>query len=491
MPQPLSVNRLIRTSVTLSPLAAQRRGFGTLLILGDSGVVDPVERARAYTSADSVAADFGSSAPEYLAAQLYFGQTPKPQQVMIGPWLRTASRAQIRGGVLTTAEQRMDTFTPITAGSLQITIDGTNKTLSGLNFSAQTNLNGVAAVITTALASGVVVWNGSQFVVRSNTTGATSTLGYASPTGTGTDISTKLKLTSGLASAPVNGRVAETPIDAANAAMTGSNAWFGLTFAASSMPTDDQLVSVAQAIEAASVERMFGVTITNALVLDGTQFGDLGARLAALSLSHTVSQYSGNPYAVASFFGRMFSVNFAANRSTITGMYKTEPGVAPELLTEAQAQALKAKRVNVYVSYQNGTSILQYAVTASGAYFDEIHGLAWFKDALQNRLFNILYQSQTKVPQTDDGQNQLKAGAALACEDAITNGLAAPGQWNADGFGQLARGDFLRSGYYIYSPPMAAQSQADREARIAQPIQIALKLAGAIHEIDALVSVNR
>ena len=34
-------------------------------------------------------------------------------------------------------------------------------------------------------------------------------------------------------------------------------------------------------------------------------------------------------------------------------MYKQEPGVLAELLSETQAQALKAKRCNVFVRYQN------------------------------------------------------------------------------------------------------------------------------------------
>ena len=80
---------------------------------------------------------------------------------------------------------------------------------------------------------------------------------------------------------------------------------------------------------------------------------------------------------------------------------------------------------------------------------------------------------------------------AAVCQEAVNNGLVAEGQWNADGFGQLERGDFLPEGFYIYSPPMATQDQSTREQRIAPPIQIALKLAGAIHEIDAIVDVNR
>jgi hypothetical protein len=172
-------------------------------------------------------------------------------------------------------------------------------------------------------------------------------------------------------------------------------------------------------------------------------------------------------------------------------MYKQLPGVLPEVLTETQATTLKDKRCNVYAEYQNDTAIVQYGTMAGDAYFDEIHGLDWFKDAVQNACYNLLYQSKTKIPQTDAGVNQLVNACASVCEEAVNNGLVAAGVWNADGFGQLERGDYLKTGYYIYAQPIALQSQADREERKAPPIQIAIKLAGAIHTVDLIIDVNR
>lgn len=492
MAQGLNVGRLVRVSVNLAPLAAARRGFGTLLIAGDSNVIDGSERMRTYTDLESVAGDFGTSAPEYLAAALYFGQSPRPNQLMIGRWLRTATAALLKGGVLTAAEQAMANWTSITNGSFTITVDGgTAQSVTGLDFSGETNLNGVASEINTVLTGATVSWDGSRFIVTSATTGTSSELSYASAAATGTDISGLLKLTSSSALAPIDGFAAETPVEAATEFANVSGQWYGLTFAASTMPTNDELVAVGQFIEGASISRIFGVTETDTRVLDATYTTDLASRFKDLAYKRTCVQFSANKYAVASLMGRAFSVNFSANRSTITLMYKQEPGVVAATLTETQAQTLKAKRCNVFVNYQNDTAIIQYGVMSGQAYFDEIHGLDWFADALQTALYNLLYQSKTKIPQTDAGQNQLVNGAAGVCQEAINNGLVAPGQWNADGFGQIERGDFLEEGFYIYTPPMAAQDQSIREQRIAPPIQIALKLAGAIHEIDAIVDVNR
>ena len=491
MPQGLNIGRLVRATVNLAPLAAARRGFGTLLIAGDSNVINGVDRIRIYVDLESVAEDFGTSAPEYLSASLYFGQSPRPQQLMIGRWLRTATAGLIQGGILTTAEQAMANWTSITTGSFKIDIDGVTKTLSALDFSAQTNLNGVATIINAALTGGTIAWDGSRFTVTSSTTGVLSIVGYASATGSGADISAMLKLTSAAALVPVPGFAAETPVSCVTELANISGMWYGLTFAASTMPTDDQIVAVAAFVEGASISRILGVTEIDTRVLDSAWTTDMASRLKALSYRRSFVAFSANKYAVASMFGRAFSVNFSANRSTITLMYKQEPGIVAELLTETQAQTLKAKRCNVFVQYQNDTAIIQYGVMSGQAYFDEIHGLDWFVDALQTALYNLLYQSKTKIPQTDAGQNQLVNTASNVCAEAINNGLVAPGQWNADGFGQLERGQFLTEGFYIYTQPMALQDQSIREQRIAPPIQIALKLAGAIHEIDAIIDINR
>jgi hypothetical protein len=145
----------------------------------------------------------------------------------------------------------------------------------------------------------------------------------------------------------------------------------------------------------------------------------------------------------------------------------------------------------VFVQYSNDTAIYQYGTMANGDYFDEIHGLDWLADAIQTEEYNLLYTSTTKIPQTDAGGTQIMGVGNAVCEEGVNNGLIAPGQWNSDGFGTLERGDFLQSGYYIYMPLMAEQAQSTREQRIAPPFQVAVKLAGAVHEIDGIINVNR
>ena len=144
MANALSVSRLVSVQTIFSPVAAGRRGFGTLLILGDSAVIGSAERVRTYTTLDAVAADFGVSAPEYYGASLYFGQSPRPAQLMIGRWFASAAPAQLVGGVVPASEQTLADWTALTSAELDIEIDGTTVNLTSLDFSAVTNLNGVA-----------------------------------------------------------------------------------------------------------------------------------------------------------------------------------------------------------------------------------------------------------------------------------------------------------------------------------------------------------
>ncbi len=172
-------------------------------------------------------------------------------------------------------------------------------------------------------------------------------------------------------------------------------------------------------------------------------------------------------------------------------MFKQEPGVVGEDLDQNQALTLKNKRCNVFVDYVNDTTLIQYGVMSGEAYFDEIHGTDWLQNAIQTACFNVLYLTTTKIPQTDAGVNQLTNAIDGVCGQAVNNGLVAPGTWNGPSFGQIKTGDFLKNGYYIYAAPIALQSQSDRDARKAPPIQVAIKLAGAIQEVDVLVDVNR
>lgn len=605
----LSVSGIVSVNVSLSPIAAAVRNFGALLIAGSSNIIDVVQRIRSYATLAAVAADFGTTAPEYLAAVLFFSQSPTPSLLYVGRWASDDTSGLLNGGPVPAAQRLVSYWTPITDGSLRITIDGTVRNLTGLNFSAVTSMTGVASVLNTALSSwGACVWNsvynrleitslstgaataaasgsvtlttntadldtltiagtaitfiaagpavGNQVVIGVSATATTtallaflqasvdvnlvkcdytalsataitvtaategwagnaltlaktgthltlsgatlaggdgpSTVSYGTTTGSGTDVSAPACLTSATgAQAPVDGIDAETALAAVTRLAADSNQWYGLQMASDDL-IDADVLAVAAFIEAATPSRIHGYTTQDSAALSASSTDDMAAQLDALGYNRTFTQYSSSSaYADSSIFGRAFTVDFAANNTTITLKFKDEPGVAAEHLTETQASVLRDKHCNVFVAYDNATAIIQEGVMCSGVFFDEIHGLDWLQNEAQTEVYNLLYGSTTKIPQTDAGVNQIASAVAAACERGVENGLLAPGVWTGPPLGAIKTGDTLTQGYYVYAPSVASQSDADRLARIAPTLQVAVKLAGAVHFANIVINVNR
>ncbi len=147
----LPVSSVANISVSLAPAAASYENFDSFLVIGDSSVIDTQQRIRQYSSIEEVGQDFLTTAPEYLAADIFFSQTPQPNQIYIGRWASKPTGARLVGGVLTTSEQTLSNWTSISNGSFSISIDGALFDIEALDFATDTNLNGVASAIQTAL----------------------------------------------------------------------------------------------------------------------------------------------------------------------------------------------------------------------------------------------------------------------------------------------------------------------------------------------------
>jgi hypothetical protein len=494
----LSVSRLVNVSVDLTPKLAQFPNLNTALLLGTSDVIDVVTRMRTYNSIDEVAADFGTSAPEYLAAVLWFEQTPQPTSLNIGRWANAATPGQLFCGPVSAANRLIGPWAAIADGSFTVHPNGGGaKDITGLDFSAQTNLNGVATVINTALATAAagitVVWNAEfeRFEFTSGTTGVGSSVSFLTPEGTGTDISGMLAgLVSSSGAYVANGIAAETAIEAVTLFV---NRFGGQFYGLVVLEADDaDHLAIATYVEANNPPHFYGVTSSEGGIITPGDTSSIAYELQQLEINHCAVQYSSeNPYAVVSLLARILTTNWNANSSTITLMYKQEPGIVAETLNATQMDALLSCNANVFVNYSNDTAIIQPGICPSGQFIDTVIGCDWLRGEIQTNVFNLLYGSTTKIPQTDAGNNQIVAQIVAALVAGVNNGLIAPGTWNAGGFGQLQQGDFLSTGFYVYAPPIASQAESDRQARKSVPFQVAVKLAGAVQTVDVLVNVNQ
>lgn len=505
MASSLPVSRIVNVAVQMTPAAAQAQALNSLLHIDVSNVIDPTERMRSYATLAAVASDFGTSANEYKAASRWFAQTPQPTSLLIGRWCPTAAQGGLRCGTLSAAQQAMSVWNAVGAtGSLKITKDGgAGVNVTAINLSAVSNMNAVAAAITAGTgwpAGTTCVWNSvyNRFELQSATLGATSLVDFLTTAGTGVDISALMLGQSTQGGYTYQGQAAETA--AAAVALFDDKfgqQWYGLSVGglvpgANAGADTTALLAVSAYVEGANTKHLFALTTQEAGALSAVVTADIAYQLKALGYKRSFCQYSSSAlHAHCSALARILTVDYEGSGTAITLKFKPEPGVVAETLAASQADALKGKNCNAFVNYNNGTAIIEQGVMASGNFLDEITGTDWLAVTLQRDLYNALYSNLTKIPQTDSGMQILTTICSARCAQGVNNGLIAPGVWNSGGFGKLNQGDYLDKGYYIYAAPVATQAQADRVARKAVPIQIAVKLAGAVHSIDCTISVNQ
>lgn len=494
MPSPtLPVSRLINVQVNLTPSAAAAQNLSTLLILGQSQVIDTNERFRSYPSIDTVAADFGTTAPEYLAALLWFQQLPQPNNLLIGRWASSATNGVLRGAPLSTAQQALINFSAVSGGKIKFTLDGGSSTdSSAINLTGAASLPAVAALISAQTPGITVTWNAvyQRFEAVSNTTGAASAVGFMQTPGSGTDLSALVGMQATQSGAYVQGGIAaETALQAvAYFDLNYGQTFYGLTILGA---TDTDHLAVGPFVNALGNKHIYFVTSNSAGVLVPSVTSDIAYQLSLLNLLRVWVQYSStNPYAAVSAAARILTTEYTGNSTVITLMYKTEPGVTAESINSVQTAALEAKNCNVFVNYANNTAIIEPGVSANGTFLDVVTGTDWLSLTIQAALYNLLYTSTTKIPQTDTGANLLVNTIEAVCSQGVVNGLLAAGVWNNGGFGNLKQNDFMAKGFYVFAPKVSTQSASDRAKRRAVPIQVAAKLAGAVHTIAMQINVN-
>lgn len=498
----LPVSGIIAVAIVLTPTGVATPNFNTALVLGTSTVIDVVTRMRTYGNLAGVAADFGTAAEEYLAAQAWFAQIPAPTSLCVGRWAKLAAAGQLIGGGLSAANQLIGAWSSIANGSFAANVNAAGSTnITGLNFTGQTNLNGVAAVIQTALravATGgyttcTFVYDAvnQRFVFTSGTTGISSTVAFLAAGGGGTDISAQLAMRSTSSGAYVaNGLGAESCLTAVTILdQLYSSQWYGLFVPSNS---DSDIQAVAPYIEGAAITLHYYVyNQQEAGTLVSSDTSNISYLLKQTGYNHTAGQYSSTSlYAAFSMLARILTTQWNQQNTDITLMYKTEPGIVAETLNTTQAAAVAGFNCNVYVNYNNGAGIIQFGVASSGQFVDSVIGCDWLASNVQTALFNALFTTPTKIPQTDAGMHVLAVAIAGVCQQGVNNGLLAPGTWNAPGFGQLKQGDFVAQGFYIYQPPVSSQSASDRAARKSVPFQVAAKLGGAVHTVNCTINVN-
>jgi hypothetical protein len=450
----LPLNLIVDVTIQVSAQSAAAPQFNQSIIIGPSPVipsVGPNSRARLYTGLTGMLTDgFTTSSPEYIAAQLYFGQTPAPQYLLIGRQDLTSLNTVIpHSGAAGTGYVVGDVVVPTQIGSsggtLKVTSVGGGGVVTGLS----------------------VLTDGTAYTVAS----ALATTG-----GTGTGLEVDITV------------VGETPLTAVQACRIASTAWWGVMVTDAATADNEAIAAFVQGMTPVGA---YFCTTSDVAVLNNTA-GNLAAFLSAASYTRTFVDYAttqgglypNNIYACAATMGLMMGLNTGLPASAFTMKFKVLTGIVPEPLTVSQINTIEGNNCNLYLGYANGDyTILEQGTTpVTGTYMDQILSRDILVAAIQFGCMNVLVGSPS-VPQTDAGEGQLIHAVNQACNAQVTTGWIAPGIWEGPIIINLAPGDPLPLGYQAQAYPFSTQTPANRALRQAMPIYVAIIEAGAIHSL--------
>jgi hypothetical protein len=197
-----------------------------------------------------------------------------------------------------------------------------------------------------------------------------------------------------------------------------------------------------------------------------------------------------SPYLAVAVAGWAMGANTGLANSAYTLMSKPLTGVLVDDLDENTVDALKKANGNYYVNRGQQFDGFENGVAASGVWFDEIINLDMLSNNIQLSIMDHIRKSK-KVAQIEGGVLGIIASFLDDLAKSKRMGFIAPGIWKERPILNLNTGDALENGYLVQSDSVDDQPQAERETRLAPPIYVALKLAGAIHHAVIQLDVNR
>lgn len=479
----IEITEFANVSISVSPAGVAGGNFGILgFLTNEEGVIGSAERGRAYAGLSSVLDDWSATSEVGLAATAFYAATPTPTDFVVLMCFETDQAAVLTGGGHDTLEE----LKAITAGNLTITTDVGESAIVDLDLSAATDLDNAATLLESAInalvpASVTVIHTGYGFEVASVTAGLASTITFADgSTGAGTSNAAEalgLEQHQGKIS---TGIVAETPVDALGVAVAQGIDFTGLVTHkkyrdVTGGATGENTLDVANFAEGA--KKIFCNTSNNLAVLSSVITSDIISLCKDNTLRYTLSTFSKarNQYPSAAVFGRAASVNFSGINTTITLNLKQIPTITAEDLTPGEFAVLRSKNGSAVVKIGKTVNAYSDSRMASGSWLDTTHGLLWLENRCETDMFNLLYQSATKVPYTQSGINTTKATLERSLSAAVRNGLAAPGF--------LPDGRFLPEGFVVHSVALGDVPSSDKGTRLYAGLSFEMVGAGALHEV--------
>lgn len=262
--------------------------------------------------------------------------------------------------------------------------------------------------------------------------------------------------------------------------------------------TDDEAVAASNLVQSMNNRiLMLPASSTNALTATTGLFSKVASNTHTKCVLYTLGEDADTAALnarlfAAAYLSRGLAVNYSGSNTTITMNLKDLVGIPADTnISETILNQCVALGVDCFPSIEGLPKVISNR--QGGMYFDQVTNQIWFVNAIQRAVFNVLAQTNTKIPQTEAGMEKITKAIRGVCNQGVVNGFMAPGRWNSsDTFGSYE--DFFRNvdefGYYIYHQPIAEQLQSEREQRKAPLTQVAAKEAGAVHSANIIITIE-
>ena len=296
------------------------------------------------------------------------------------------------------------------------------------------------------------------------------------------------------ASSPSPGRLlvscypaSESPIEALDAVLQLTSDFYGIALADTRI--DAELLALDTHLTGLDKPAMLFLALIGTAA-ETVATDSLLDKLHNAGSRRVIATYAAAVSDAAAVMGCTMGQQSAHNSSAFSLCYKTVGGMQPSSLTQAQVEAIEALGGNVYVTRGYTHTLLEKGSTPSGYRFDDVLYLDMIAEDLQNAAVSLLADNPDKLPQTDDASAQFMNAFSSVLIGYTNRGILATAKWRGAGAGRISAGDYVENGFALWADSYDDQSEADRAAHKAVPIQCALTLAGSLESVVITVNVR-
>lgn len=425
----------------------------------------------------------------YWAGNAFFSKTNRPTRMAVSAIFDEDQAAYALSPTI-----KLDALKAVSDGSFKISVDGSEKDITGLNFTSATTLDDVVSVLNGAASGAFVASNyNDQLLVKSSTTGTTSKISYATAGDAGTDVSDMLGLSQNSGAFIADGYAHGTFLEEVNKCLDAANKMsvnvFGFVLDSGYRDTQEQK-DFADWVNARSYRSVCSLVSNNPTAYSSSDSENIIAYCNKKGIANTSTFYHDNAqlYPDVAYLAEFLAVNYSLDDQVIDGKFK-DIGIEAVNLPDVETNwtVLESKRGNtiLYIGDTGKKCVRNGDQSSIDWRTDSWVNICNFISELEIETLNVFLRNK-KVAYTPAGQNLLISAASKIGKKYTKNGSFADREEQDD---NSENGLSLVPAVEIIPQEISETTSAQRKAGIGTPIQINVNDSGSMRTIALNITV--